>query len=88
MRQCVHHKRYTGGSSVDCDLHGEGPLSRCQGCPEFSRVSRGVGDTMAKAAKLAGITPERVEAMTGKPCNCPESKAFWNRLFPYTKASR
>jgi hypothetical protein len=82
MRQCVHHKRYISGG-VDCDIHGTGLLVRCQGCPEFSRVSRGLGDTVAKAAAAVGVTPERVEAMTGKPCNCPEAKAFWNQLFPY-----
>jgi hypothetical protein len=87
MRRCVHHNRFHG-EDVDCDLHGINPIQLCQGCPDFSRHSRGLGDTMAKAAAAAGVTPERVEAMTGKPCNCPESKAFWNRLFPYSKASR
>lgn len=88
MRRCVHHDRFTKSGDVQCDLHGTNAITRCQGCSDFSRTSRGLGDTVAKAAAAVGVTPERVEAMTGKPCGCPESKAFWNRLFSYSKASR
>ena len=83
MRQCVHHMAYVNGGQVNCDLHGVGPLKRCQGCPDFSRVSRGLGDTLAKVTAAAGVTPERIERLTGRPCNCPGRIQTINRLVPY-----
>lgn len=39
-----------------------------------------IGDQVEKALQLVGITPEKVEAFTGKPCKCKERKQRMNQL--------
>jgi hypothetical protein len=43
-------------------------------------VRGGLGDNVAKALAAVGITPERVEAWTGKPCGCRERARKLNAL--------
>jgi len=83
MRQCRKHKSYTTDGSVQCKLHGLVSLSRCSGCVDFVHVPRGLGDTIHDVLAAGGITPERVEAVTGQPCNCPEMQAWLNDKVPY-----
>lgn len=40
-----------------------------------------LGDWVAAGLAAVGITPERVEAFTGKPCGCKERQEALNRLF-------
>lgn len=39
-----------------------------------------IGDNIEKALKAVGITSEKVEAFTGKPCKCKERKQRMNQL--------
>jgi hypothetical protein len=39
-----------------------------------------LGDNVAAALKLAGITPARVSAFLGKPCHCEEHQQRLNML--------
>jgi len=39
-----------------------------------------IGDVVANLLGWAGITKERVSAVTGKPCNCPKRQEALNRL--------
>lgn len=56
-----------------------------QGFAEWNvrRQSRGLGDTVAKVAHAVGITPERIERITGKPCGCGKRQEALNKLIPY-----
>lgn len=47
--------------------------------------SRGLGDTVAKVARVSGIerAVKWLERATGKPCGCAERRALLNRLVPY-----
>ena len=47
--------------------------------------SRGLGDTVHKAAKLIGADKiaRAYEKVTGKPCGCNERRDTLNRLHPY-----
>lgn len=40
----------------------------------------GLGDMVAAGLSAVGITPERVEAVTGKPCGCKKRQARLNEL--------
>lgn len=49
--------------------------------PTYPRASLpGLGDLVADGLAAVGITKERVQAVTGRPCNCPERQAALNRL--------
>lgn len=49
----------------------------CGSCPHYSGPARGVGDTVAAAAKVVGI----------KPCGgCQRRREALNRLIPYGTA--
>ncbi len=39
-----------------------------------------IGDTLASALSLVGLTAERVEHWLGRPCGCEERKAKLNAL--------
>lgn len=41
---------------------------------------RGLGDMLAAGLRAVGITPERVSAITGKPCGCKQRQAALNAL--------
>lgn len=47
--------------------------------------SRGLGDTVAKAARATGIaqTVNFISSVTGIPCGCEERQDALNKLFPY-----
>lgn len=40
----------------------------------------GLGDMVAAGLESVGITKERVSAVIGRPCNCPERQAKLNDL--------
>ena len=40
----------------------------------------GLGDMVAAGLAAVGITPERVSALTGKPCGCKQRQAALNAL--------
>lgn len=40
----------------------------------------GLGDAIERALRVVGVTPERVSAWVGKPCNCEERKERLNAL--------
>jgi hypothetical protein len=44
------------------------------------KAARGLGDYVAAGLESVGITKERVSAVTGKPCRCPERQAALNKL--------
>lgn len=44
------------------------------------RFRPGLGDMVAAALRAVGITPERVSAVTGKPCGCKKRAAKLNEL--------
>lgn len=49
--------------------------------PAYPRHRKpGLGDMVAAGLAAVGITPERVSAVTGKPCACKERQAKWNAL--------
>ena len=41
---------------------------------------RGMGSRVAKMLKIAGVTPERISKIIGKPCGCPERRERLDRL--------
>jgi hypothetical protein len=41
---------------------------------------KGLGDYVAAGLGAVGVTKERVSAVTGKPCRCPERQAALNKL--------
>lgn len=41
---------------------------------------RGLGDMVAAGLSAVGITPERVSAVTGKPCGCKKLQETLNAL--------
>lgn len=43
-------------------------------------MGQGLGDAIAEALKIVGITPERVEAWLGRPCGCLRRQRKLNRL--------
>lgn len=38
-----------------------------------------IGDWVAAGLKVIGVTPERVERLTGKPCGCKKRQESMNR---------
>lgn len=46
----------------------------------YPRARPGLGDMVAAGLKAVGITPERVSAVTGKPCNCKRRQNALNRI--------
>ena len=51
-------------------------------CPQGSAAvgKPGLGDYVEKALTAVGITKERVEKITGKPCGCGKRQEALNRL--------
>lgn len=74
----------------DCDI--DPALLRCRVCgaavsaphvrrncgPPPAMPAAGLGDRVAAALSVIGITKERVEAVVGGPCGCPERQAALN----------
>lgn len=48
--------------------------------PAYPRAKPGLGDMVADGLAAVGITKDLVQAVTGRPCNCPERQAALNRL--------
>jgi len=48
--------------------------------PAYPRATPGLGDMVADGLAAVGITKDLVQAITGRPCNCPERQAALNRL--------
>lgn len=49
--------------------------------PAYPKAARpGLGDMVADGLAAVGITKERMQAVIGRPCNCPERQAALNRL--------
>lgn len=71
---------------------GEDFLAFCQRCGAMVRVASlnkpvaicrptpGLGDHVANALDAIGITKDRVEALVGRPCGCPERQAALNAI--------
>jgi hypothetical protein len=43
-------------------------------------IRRGLGDLVAAGLAAVGITPERVSAVTGKPCKCKQRQQTLNEI--------
>lgn len=55
----------------------------CETCQlADGRSIKGVGDAVERGLSSVGITKERVEKLTGKPCGCGERKVWLNEKFP------
>jgi hypothetical protein len=46
--------------------------------PAYPRPRPGLGDMVAAVLSAVGITPERVSAVTGRPCGCSKRKKALN----------
>jgi hypothetical protein len=72
----------------DCDIEPASLCCRVCGAAVSSPSVRrncgtpkpppGLGDYVANALSAVGITKERVEAVVGGPCGCPERQAAMN----------
>lgn len=47
--------------------------------PKYPHPRPGLGDMVAAGLAAVGITPERVQRLTGKPCRCHQRKEALNR---------
>ena len=52
----------------------------CGGRVYHQCETRGLGDMIAAGLSAIGITPERVAAITGKPCKCKQRQQALNDL--------
>jgi hypothetical protein len=43
-------------------------------------IKRGLGDMVAAWLAAIGITPERVSAVTGRPCKCKQRQQALNEI--------
>ena len=43
-------------------------------------INRGLGDMVAAWLAAIGITPERVSAVTGRPCKCKQRQQALNEI--------
>jgi hypothetical protein len=58
-----------GKPAPSADIH-----RNCQGEP-------GLGDVVALWLERLGITPARIERLTGRPCGCEKRKRWMNQLW-------
>lgn len=74
---------YTLAEVMPCVISQDGDLWTIDethaAYPAASRTS-GLGDWVAAGLSAVGITPERVSAVTGRPCRCKERQQALNRL--------
>ncbi len=47
----------------------------------------GLGDVVALWLERFGITPARIERLTGRPCGCEKRKRWLNQLWRWTDSS-
>ena len=50
--------------------------------PDHKKISRGLGDTIAKITHATGID-RAVKAVVGSGCGCQKRQETLNRIFPY-----
>lgn len=72
---------------MDCNINAETLV--CEVCGKPARAAdirrncgpptAGLGDVVAEILAAVGITPERVEAFTGKPCGCKQRQQRLNQ---------
>lgn len=70
-----------------CDLglfNGKPESADCASCDRYTGPSRGLGDKIAKAAKLTGAATivNLVSTITEKDCGCGKRRAKLNEAFP------
>lgn len=53
----------------------------CGARPPKKTRKRGLGDIIESVLSFIGITPKRIEKITGKPCGCKKRKEKLNQLF-------
>jgi hypothetical protein len=60
------------------------------GDPEIPKISRGVGDTIAKVTKTTGLkkTTKFLFGLFNADCGCTERQAILNRMLPYKKGQQ
>jgi len=92
--ECIARQNADGSIVVD-ENHEKYPKKTKPTGPLVVQVSSGIvapgkrlylGDKVANALGAVGITPERVEKITGKPCGCKKRKNKLNEL--HKKAAR
>ncbi len=83
---------HAGASVVRCLFLKEPDGWQCSRCGRVVRLPsekapsavcmarHGLGDYVAAGLEAVGVTKERVSAVTGKPCRCPERQAALNKL--------
>jgi hypothetical protein len=69
-----------------CECDSDGNCTKCgrkmKSCVAKRHCRPGLGDYVEAALSAVGITPERVERITGRPCGCAKRKAWLNEKFP------
>jgi hypothetical protein len=61
-------------------------LTCCNRCPKYDGPSRGLGDVVAKVAKVTGAD-RVVKAVTGGDCGCGKRRAKLNRAVPFREGA-
>lgn len=72
--------------AVALPLYGERPSAGvCAICDRYDGPSRGIGDTVARVARVTGVAAvaRTVERVTGKPCGCAERRRRLNEAVPF-----
>jgi hypothetical protein len=67
-----------------CECDPDGNCTKCgrkmKSCVAKRHCRPGLGDYVEMALSSVGITKERVEKITGKPCGCGKRQEALNRL--------
>ena len=83
---------HAGTGIVHCLFHAKEGGWECSRCGRFVRLQsekppsaackspKGLGDYVADGLEAIGITKERVSAVVGAPCRCPERQSALNKL--------
>jgi hypothetical protein len=58
----------------------------CETCEQYRGPSRGLGDVVAKVAKVTGAD-RVVKAVTGGDCGCGKRRAKLNRAVPFREGA-
>ena len=75
MSECIFD---ISGACIHCGLSVRGKPGRRPCRAKASRRSIRLGDAVAKVLSLFGITKQRVEVFTGKPCGCQKRQEALN----------
>lgn len=80
---------YNEAGERRCTRCGRKVLSREERVYTRCRIqSRGLGDWIAFALGMYGITPKRIERITGRPCGCKERQEAANRWWWWITGQR